>query len=117
MRAHVFASPIMSNGICTGTPWHRCCSMTPGVLPRGQGDSALSAHRAIQLAKAKKATKRSVNGLRVMGFAGLMTHLGTLTHAPCACRFASRIGSRCMPSQRSSGGRIQAVNIQPTRVQ
>src|ERR1700729_2067689 len=81
VRAHVFLCMLAYH-----VEWHLRDALAP-LLFHDTGRAAARAERSSpivstepsELAKAKKATKRSANGLRVMGFAGLMTHLGTLT--------------------------------------
>jgi hypothetical protein len=66
--------------------WHLPDALAPLLFhdtglagARAERSSPIVGTEPSELAEIKKATKRSANGLRVMGFAGLMTHLGTLT--------------------------------------
>ena len=66
------------NGICD-RPWRRCCSTIP--ISRSPGPNAahpVASTEPSEAVKSKKATKRSANGHRVMSFADLIVHLGTL---------------------------------------
>ncbi len=49
------------------------------VAARAERSSPVASTEPSDAAKAKKATKRSIDGLRVMCFADLIDHLGTLT--------------------------------------
>jgi transposase len=79
--AHVFLCMLAYH-----VEWHLRDAPAP-LLFHDTGLAAARAERASpivstepsEVAKVKKATKRSANGLRVMGFAGPMAHLGTLT--------------------------------------
>jgi hypothetical protein len=105
VRAHVFLCMLAYH-----VEWHLRDALAPLLFH----DTGLAAARAARpspvadtepsdTAKAKKATKRTAGGLRVMGFADLMDHLGTLT------RNVMRVALR--------GGHRFTLHAQPTRLQ
>jgi hypothetical protein len=78
VRAHVFLCILAYH-----VEWHLRDALAPPLFHdtelaamRTERSSTIVSTAPSELAKAKKAT---ANDLRVMGFAGLMTHLGTLT--------------------------------------
>jgi hypothetical protein len=120
VRAHVFLCMLAYH-----VEWHLRDALAP-LLFHDTGRAAARAERSSpivstepsELAKAKKATKRSANGLRVMGFAGLMTHLGTLTRNTMRVplRLAHRFTLYAEPTKLQEDA-FRLLNIQPTRVQ
>ena len=84
VRAHVFLCMLAYH-----VEWHLRDALAPLLFhdtelaaARAERSSPIVSTEPSELTKAKRATKRSANGLRVMGFAGLaLTHLGTLTAA------------------------------------
>ena len=80
VRAHVFLCMLAYH-----VEWHLRQALAPLLfhdtdlpLARAQRSSPVAATELSASAKLKKATKRSVDGHRVMSFADLMAHLGTL---------------------------------------
>src|SRR5580704_17787523 len=120
VRAHVFLCMLAYH-----VEWHLRDALAP-LLFHDTGRAAARAERSSptvstepsELAKAKKATKRSANGLRVIGFAGLMTHLGTLTRNTMRVplRLAHRFTLYAEPTKLQEDA-FRLLNIQPTRVQ
>jgi hypothetical protein len=120
VRAHVFLCMLAYH-----VEWHLRDALAP-LLFHDTELAAVRAERSFpivstepsELAKAKKATKRSANGLRVMGFAGLMTHLGTLTcnTMRTSLRLAHRFTLYAEPIKLQEGA-FRLLNIQPMRVQ
>jgi transposase len=81
VRAHVFLCMLAYH-----VEWHLRGALakllfhdTELATARAGRSSPVSSTEPSEVAKAKKATKRSAEGHRVMGFKGLMAHLGTLT--------------------------------------
>ena len=81
MRAHVFLCMLAYH-----VEWHLRDKLAPLLFhdteieaARAERSSPVTKTEPSEAAKAKKATKRSADGHRVMGFADLIAHLGTLT--------------------------------------
>ena len=112
VRAHVFLCMLAYH-----VEWHLRDALAPLLfhdtelaVVRAERLSPIVSTEPSELAKAKKATKRSADGLRVMGFAGLMTHLGTLIRNTMrtSLRFRAPVHAVCRANQ-APGGRIQAA--------
>jgi hypothetical protein len=80
VRAHVFLCMLAYH-----VEWHLRQALAPLLFhdteleaARAQRASPVAATEPSETVKAKKATKRSADGLRVMSFADLIAHLGTL---------------------------------------
>ena len=80
VRAHVFLCMLAYH-----VEWHLRHALAPLLFhdtdlaaARAERTSPVAATEPSESAKSKKATKRSADGHRVMSFADLMTHLGTL---------------------------------------
>jgi transposase len=80
VRAHVFLCMLAYH-----VEWHLRHALAPLLFhdtdlaaARAERTSPVAATEPSESAKSKKATKRSAEGHRVMSFADLMTHLGTL---------------------------------------
>jgi transposase len=80
VRAHVFLCMLAYH-----VEWHLRQALAPLLFhdtdlaaARAERSSPVAATEPSAIAKSKKATKRSTDGHRVMSFADLMTHLGTL---------------------------------------
>ena len=71
-----------------------------------------------EAAKAKKATNRSADGHRVMSFAGLIAHLGTLTRntmrVPQRSKHRFTLYSKPTPLQEAA---FKLLDLNPVRVQ
>jgi transposase len=81
VRAHVFLCMLAYH-----VEWHLREALAPLLFhdtdldaARAERTSPVAKTEPSEVAKAKKATKRSADGHPVMGFADLMAHLGTLT--------------------------------------
>jgi hypothetical protein len=81
VRAHVFLCMLAYH-----VEWHLRDALaallfadTELAAARAERSSPVASTEPSDAVKAKKATKRSADGNRVMGFRGLMAHLGTLT--------------------------------------
>ena len=80
VRAHVFLCMLAYH-----VEWHLRQALAPLLFhdtdlaaARAERSSPVAATEPSEAAKSKKATKRSADGHRVMSFADLMAHLGTL---------------------------------------
>ena len=80
MRAHVFLCMLAYH-----VEWHLRDALAPLLFhdterqaARAERSSPVAATEPSEAAKAKKADKRTADGLRVMSFADLVAHLGTL---------------------------------------
>jgi hypothetical protein len=120
VRAHVFLCMLAYH-----VEWHLRDALAPLLFhdtglatTRADRSSPIVSTEPSELAKAKKATKRSANGPRVMGFAGLMTHLGTLTcnTMRVPLRLAHRFTLYAEPTKLQEDA-FRLLNIQPMRVQ
>jgi transposase len=71
-----------------------------------------------EIVKAKKATKRTTNGLRVMNFADLIDHLGTLTRSTMRVQLAGnhRCTLHSIPTPLQAAA-FRLLAIEPMRVQ
>jgi transposase len=81
VRAHVFLCMLAYH-----VEWHLRDALAPLlfhdtelVAAKAERSSPVASTEPSEAVKAKKATKRSADGQRVMSFAGLVAHLGTLT--------------------------------------
>jgi transposase len=88
------------------------------AVARAERTSPVAATEPSETAKAKKATKRSADALRVMGFAGLMAHLGTLVRntmrAPLRAKHRFTLYSRQTPLQEAA---FKLIGLDLLRVQ
>ena len=120
VRAHVFLCMLAYH-----VEWHLRDALAPLLFhdtelaaTRAERSSPIVSTEPSEAAKAKKATKRTADGLRVMGFAGLMTHLGTLTRNTMRVPLclAHRFTLYAEPTKLQEDA-FRLLNIQPMRVQ
>jgi hypothetical protein len=120
VRAHVFLCMLAYH-----VEWHLRGALAPLLFhdtdlaaARAERSSPIVSTEPSDLAKAKKATKRSANGLPITGFAGLMTHLGTLTcnTMRVPLRTDHRFTLYADPTKLQQDA-FRLLNIQPMRVQ
>jgi hypothetical protein len=120
VRAHVFLCMLAYH-----VEWHLRRALAPLLfhdtdldIARAERSSPVAATEPSAVAKAKKATKRNANGLRVMGFAELVDHLGTLVRntmrMPLRARHCFTIHSKPTPLQEAA---FKLLGLDPVRVQ
>jgi hypothetical protein len=120
VRAHVFLCMLAYH-----VEWHLRDALAPLLFhdteraaARAERSSPVASTEPSEAAKAKKATKRTANGQRVMGFAGLMTHLGTLTRntmrVPMRTAHRFTLYAKTTPLQEAA---FSLLNLEPMRVQ
>ena len=120
VRAHVFLCMLAYH-----VEWHLRDALAPLLFhdtelaaARAERPSPIVSTEPSEALKAKKATKRSANGLRVMGFAGLMTHLGTLTRntmcVPIRTAHRFTLFTKPTPLQEAA---FRLLSLEPMRVQ
>jgi len=120
VRAHVFLVMLAYH-----VEWHLRDALA-SLLFHDEDLDAAKAERTSPVAstdpseavKAKKATKRSADGLRVMGFGDLMDHLGTLTRntvrAPLNPSHPFTVQAKPTPLQEAV---FRLIGVDPARVQ
>jgi transposase len=85
---------------------------------RAERTSPVAKTKPSEAVKAKKATNRSADGHRVMSFAGLIAHLGTLTRntmrVPQRSKHRFRLDSKPTPLQEAA---FKLLDLNPARVQ
>ncbi len=120
MRAHVFLCLLAYH-----VEWHLRKALAPLLFhdtdletARAERPSPVAPTEPSSTAQAKKATKRNEDGLPVMGFADLMSHIGTLARntlaAPLHDGHTITLCSRPTPVQEAAFG---LLGIDPARVQ
>ena len=121
VRAHVFLCMLAYHveWHSARRPWHRCCSMTPGVLPRGRTILPHCQHRAIRARQGQEGDKalsqRSArHGLRRSHRPS--RHPDPKHHARAASPLAHRFTLYAEPTKLQEDA-FRLLNIQPTRVQ
>ena len=88
------------------------------AVARAERSSPVAGTEPSDAAKAKKATKRSADGHRVMCFADLIDHLGTLTRNTMrlSLRGTHRFTLYCTPTQLQEAA-FRLLQLEPLRVQ
>lgn len=120
VRAHVFLCMLAYH-----VEWHLREALAPLLFhdtdraaARAERLSPVAKTEPSEVAKAKKATKRSADGQRVMGFADLINHLGTLTRntmrVPSRPKHRFTLYSRPTPLQEAA---FRLLDLDPIRVQ
>lgn len=120
VRAHVFLCVLAYH-----VEWHLRRALAPLLFhdtaldaARAERSSPVAATDPSATARAKKATKRNADGLRVMGFAELVDHLGTLVRntvrMPLRERYCVTIHSNPTPLQEAV---FKLLGLDPVRVQ
>lgn len=120
VRAHVFLCMLAYH-----VEWHLREALAPLLFhdtdraaARAKRLSPVAKTEPSEVAKAKKATKRSADGQRVMGFADLINHLGTLTRntlrVPSRPKHRFTLSSRPTPLQEAA---FRLLDLDPIRVQ
>jgi Transposase DDE domain len=120
VRAHVFLCMLVYH-----VEWHLRRALAPLLFhdtdldaARAQRSSPVAATEPSEAARTKKATKRNAEGLRVMGFAELVDHLGTLVRntmrLPLRERQCLTIHSKPTPLQEAA---FKLLGLDPVRVQ
>ncbi len=120
VRAHVFLCMLAYY-----VEWHLRDALAPLLFhdtgleaARAERSSPVAETEPSQAVKAKKATKRSADGQRVMSFADLMAHLGTLTRntmrVPLRPGHRFTLHPRPTPLQEAA---FKLLELEPTRVQ
>lgn len=120
MRAHVFLCMLAYH-----VEWHLRQTLAPLLFhdtylsaARAERSSPVAGTEPSEIAKPKKATKRSVDGHRVMSFADLMAHLGTLVRntMPVAPRPKHRFTLYSTPTALQEVA-FRLLDLSPLRVQ
>jgi hypothetical protein len=120
VRAHVFLCMLAYH-----VEWHLRDALAPLLFhdtdlatAKAERSSPVVRTDPSEVAKAKKATKRSADGHRVMSFAGLMTHLGTLTRNTMRVplRATHRFTIYAKPTTLQEVA-LRLLNLEPMRVQ
>jgi len=120
VRSHVFLCMLAYH-----VEWHLRDALAPLlfhdtelVAARAERSSPVAGTQPSDPAKAKKATKRSADGHRVMCFADLINHLGTLTRNAMrlSLRGTHRFTLYSTPT-RSQEAAFRLLRIEPLRVQ
>lgn len=120
VRAHVFLCMLAYH-----VEWHLRDALAPLLFhdtelaaARAERTSPVASTQPSDSVKAKKATKRSADAQRVMGFAGLMTHLGTMTRNTMrvTMRTAHRFALFAKPTPLQEAA-FKLLNLEPMRVQ
>ncbi len=120
VRAHVFLCMLAYH-----LEWHLRDALAPLLFhdtdrdaARAERTSPVAKTEPSEAAKAKKATKRSADGLRVMSFADLIAHLGTLVRntmrVPLRAKHRFTLHSRPTPLQEAA---FKLLDLDPLRVQ
>lgn len=120
VRAHVFLCMLAYHA-----EWHLRDALAPLLFhdtdlhaARAERTSPVAATEPSDAAKAKKATKRSADGERVMSFDGLLAHLGTLTRntmrVPSQPKHRFTLCARPTPLQEAA---FRLLHLDPARVQ
>jgi hypothetical protein len=120
VRAHVFLCMLAYH-----VEWHLRQALAPLLFhdtdlaaARAERRSPVAATEPSEAAKAKKATKRSADGQRVMSFADLLAHLGTLVRntmrVPARPKHRFALYSRPTPLQETA---FRLLDLDPSRVQ
>src|SRR5229473_2650345 len=120
VRAHVFLCMLAYH-----VEWHLREALAPLLFhdteleaARGERTSPVAKTEPSEVAKAKKATKRSADGHHVMSFNALIAHLGTLVRntmrVPLRTKHRSTLHSRPTPLQEAA---FKLLDLDPLRVQ
>jgi transposase len=120
VRAHVFLCMLAYH-----VEWHLRDVLAPLLFhdtelaaAKAERSSPVASTEPSEAAKAKKATKRSADGQRVMSFAGLMAHLGTLSRntmrMPLRATHRFMLFTKPTPLQDTA---FRLLNLEPIRVQ
>lgn len=120
VRAHVFLCMLAYH-----VEWHLRQRLAPLLFhdtdleaARAERSSPVAATEPSEVVKAKKATKRAADGQRVMSFADLMVHLGTLVRntmrVPARRKHRFTLYSRPTPLQEAA---FRLLALDPSRVQ
>jgi transposase len=120
VRAHVFLCMLAYH-----VEWHLRDALAPLLFhdtdldaARAERTSPVAKTEPSEAVKAKKATKRSADGQRVMSFADLVAHLGTLTRntmrVPARPKHRVTLYSKPTPLQEAA---FRLLEINPIRVQ
>jgi len=120
VRAHVFLCMLAYH-----VEWHLRDALAPLLFhdtdlagARAERLSPVAKTEPSETVKAKKATKRSADGHRVMGFANLIAHLGTLVRntmrVPSRPKHRFTLHSKPTSLQKAA---FRLLDIDPTRVQ
>jgi DDE family transposase len=120
VRAHVFLCMLAYH-----VEWHLRQALAPLLFhdtdlaaARAERSSPVAATEPSEAVKSKKATKRSVDGQRVMSFADLMVHLGTLVRntmrVPARPKHRFALYSRPTALQEAA---FRLLDLDPLRVQ
>jgi transposase len=120
VRAHVFLCMLAYH-----VEWHLRDALAPLLFhdteltaAKAERSSPVVRTEPSDVVKAKKATKRSADGQRVMGFAGLMAHLGSLTRntmrVPMRTAHRFTLFAKPTPLQEAT---FRLLNLEPMRVQ
>jgi hypothetical protein len=119
VRAHVFLCMLAYH-----VEWHLRDALAPLLFhdtdlaaAKAERTSPVAATEPSDAVKAKKATKRSAEGQRVMGFADLMAHLGTLVRntmrVPARPKHRFTLHSKPTALQQAA---FEALGLDPVRV-
>jgi transposase len=120
VRAHVFLCMLAYH-----LEWHLRDALAPLLFhdtelaaARAERSSPVAGTEPSDAAKAKKATKRSADGHRVMCFADLIDHLGTLTRNTMrlSLRGAHRFALHSTPTRLQEAA-FRLLQLEPSRVQ
>jgi Transposase DDE domain len=120
VRAHVFICMLAYY-----VEWHLRDALAPLLFhdtelatARAQRSSPVTGTEPSDAAKSKRATKRSADGHRVMGFADLIDHLGTLTRNAMrvSLRGTHRFTLHTTPT-RLQAAAFRLLDLEPMRVQ
>jgi len=120
VRAHVFLCMLTDH-----VEWHMRDALAPLLFhdtelaaARAQRSSPVASTEPSDSVKAKKATKRSPEGHRVMRFADLIDHLGTLTRnlMRVSLRGAHRFTLHTTPTSLQQAA-FRLLGLEPSRVQ
>jgi transposase len=120
VRAHVFLCMLAYH-----VEWHLRDALAPLLFhdtelaaAKAERSSPVASTEPSEAVKAKKATKRSADGQRVMSFAGLVAHLGTLTRntmrVPLRATHRFTLFTKPTPLQEAA---FRLLNLEPIRVQ
>lgn len=120
VRAHVFLCMLAYH-----VEWHLRHVLAPLLFhdtelaaARAERPSPVASTEPSEVGKAKKTTRRSTDGQPVMGFADLMTHLGTLTRNTMRVMMRTNhrftLFAKPTPVQEAA---FRLLNIEPMRVQ
>src|SRR5208282_3485073 len=120
VRAHVFLCMLAYH-----VEWHLRQALAPILFHdtelearRAERTSPVAKTEPSEAVRAKKATKRSADGQRVMSFAGLVAHLGTLTRntmrAPSRPKHRFTLYAKPTPLQEAA---FRLLDLDPSRVQ